>query len=69
MTSVAQGVSIAEAAHELYRVLKVTTACTCQYNVPYADSAVKREITAQCQRCKALAQWETLMSNPLIIEP
>jgi hypothetical protein len=28
--------------------------CTCQYNVPYADGHVKREVVEECERCKAI---------------
>ena len=69
MTTPAQvAQSVLDKGNELYRVLRVTTACTCSYNVPYSDSAVQRERTKQCQRCKALDNWEKLFDGYTFVD-
>lgn len=47
-----------EKANELARVLRITTACTCTYNIPYEGSKVRRVLVKKCQRCKVLEDWE-----------
>jgi len=49
-----------EKGNQLSRVLRVTTVCTCRYNIPYEDSHMKRICTQRCQRCVVLEEWEKL---------
>jgi hypothetical protein len=52
-------ISIWGVAERLYAALRLRP-CTCLYNVPYPDSHVKREVTNECSRCKAMKEYEAI---------